>query len=338
MYFLLDACQNPSVLRVLYFGILFKNIFFVVAPIGLVLMIILDFSKAVIAGKEEEQKKSVQLIPKRIMYAMLIFIIPWVISILMNTVENLGLDIGGDYNQCIKNAKSGNFEYYEHLQEIEDKVAADDKLNKAVSEVIDTFNDGFTTIKSNVTNLMQGDYANNKVCGGTQKNGKPKTIASSGCGYMSFTMVAQSLGYPNVTPPQIVDIACNEFGYKGGPASYAFLTSSVLLNKFNFKVDTIALAGSKDPDKGKKYIPAVKQALKDGKKLIVLIPGHYISIIGINSDNTIIVRDSSRGFASDNKYTVESLYEATKTSGRDDCKAENKCGWTMILAYSRKEG
>ena len=66
MYFLLDACKHPTFLRVLYFGYLFWEILAVLVPIGLIIMLMIDFTKAVVISKEDEQIKSMKLVGKRI--------------------------------------------------------------------------------------------------------------------------------------------------------------------------------------------------------------------------------------------------------------------------------
>ena len=57
MYFLLTTCQNPDVLRIIYFVKLLIDVVFVVIPIGLIVLLMVDFAKMVIAGREDEQKK-----------------------------------------------------------------------------------------------------------------------------------------------------------------------------------------------------------------------------------------------------------------------------------------
>ena len=124
MYFLLDVCENPHVLRTIYFGIIIKDIIFTIIPIGIIVMTLIDFSKAVIASKEDEQQKAVKLIPKRIMYAIVVFAIPWIVTALMNTLSSLKLSVALDYTTCIENAKKakGNFEHYDKLLEAEEKL------------------------------------------------------------------------------------------------------------------------------------------------------------------------------------------------------------------------
>lgn len=127
MYFLIDACQHPTILRVLYFATLLLDIVFVVVPIGLIIMLMVDFSKAVITGDEKEQIKSTKLVTKRIMYAVIIFIIPWIVDVLTIFMSTVGLDIGGDYGICLNNVndikdETQTFEFYDALLEAEEEL------------------------------------------------------------------------------------------------------------------------------------------------------------------------------------------------------------------------
>ena len=157
-------------------------------------------------------------------------------------------------------------------------------------------------------------WANYPIACATNRN--DATICSSGCGYVAYTMVVRSFGYMNVTPDQIVDIACNEAGHKNSAASASLLTGEILNNKFGLKGGWIK---KKDAE----------QALRDGKKLIILMPGHWISVLGINPDGTVIVGDSFFGFAGNNEYTIDTLYDAT-------ANYREPYGWNAVLAYSEK--
>lgn len=338
MYFLLDACKHPTILRVLYFGYLFWEILAVLVPIGLIIMLMIDFTKAVVISKEDEQIKSMKLVGKRIMYAVFIFATPWMVSFVMSTLGSAGIKTGDDYTLCIntvKNIANGtdNIEKYDKLLEEEEK---EEKLKYAASR---EFNNQTALIKSNYS----ANYDNLQQCNDSRWSSYPvclksRTICTSGCGYMAYTMVVRRFGYTNVTPPNIVDIACNEYGYTGSAASIPFLTSETLNNHYGLKVKVIANDYNESPpskiNNSKKYLDTIKKGLQEGKAYVILQPGHYLSILGINSDGTIVTGDSARGYGSKNKYTLESFYEATKNSPKQDC--ETSCGWTFIGEYSKK--
>lgn len=56
----------------------------IISPILVILMGILDFGKAVISGKEDEMQKSWKKFPKRLLALVLLFLVPLLISLLLN--------------------------------------------------------------------------------------------------------------------------------------------------------------------------------------------------------------------------------------------------------------
>lgn len=130
MYFLMDACQHPAILRVIYFGYLIVQIVCSVIPIGLIIMLLVDFSRAIISGKEDEQIKSTKLVGKRIMYAILVFLVPWIVSVITKVLSSSNLfDV--NYAVCLENAinSGGDFSSYDALLDSEEE-ALNDKYNK----------------------------------------------------------------------------------------------------------------------------------------------------------------------------------------------------------------
>ena len=70
MYFLASACTNVTILKILYYIKQLLNIAFIGIPVLLVLMLIVDFIKALTAKDDGNQKKITSLAIKRIVYAM----------------------------------------------------------------------------------------------------------------------------------------------------------------------------------------------------------------------------------------------------------------------------
>ena len=157
MYFLiLDACVNPTVLRVLYFAIIIRDIVFTIIPIAMISIMMLNFSKAVIASKEEEQIKSITLIPKRITYAIIVFSIPWVVHIVMKIADAFDFKLGGDYLLCMHNAEKGDFEMYDEIEEEEDRRIQEEQYGS----VIDSAE---SPSRSDDSSLISGNKADNLV-------------------------------------------------------------------------------------------------------------------------------------------------------------------------------
>lgn len=105
----MDVCNNPDVLRVImYIKILLKYIFILV-PMGLILMMVLDFFKNVVAGKEEDMNKNTKLSLKRLIFCVVLFFVPTIVSFVIKIVDN-SLETDTSYISCITNAESSTIE------------------------------------------------------------------------------------------------------------------------------------------------------------------------------------------------------------------------------------
>ena len=62
-------------------------------PIVLIVMIVIDFVKASLANDDKKMKDAQNNVGKRIVYALVIFLVPTIISLLFNT---LGKNISGE--------------------------------------------------------------------------------------------------------------------------------------------------------------------------------------------------------------------------------------------------
>lgn len=109
---IINACENPDILRVIYFANLILDIVRIIIPIGLIIIGMIDFSKAVTSSDEGVQKKSVNLFLKRIIYAVLVFAVPWIVEILIITLGNL--TEGVNFTDCLENANSKTIEEIEN--------------------------------------------------------------------------------------------------------------------------------------------------------------------------------------------------------------------------------
>lgn len=340
MYFLLEACENPSLLRTLYFGTIIADLIFTIVPIALVAMLIIDFTKAIVAGNTEAQSKVIKLIPKRIMYAVIIFILPWIVGIFMNLLSIAGLKVGSDYKLCLKRARNGDFSVYDELLEAEEEaeqIVTNSNSNgqgvplggQGVSSVGQdgsfgghggsfggqdgSSNSNPTDINGKIDNVYQCDGSwSGILLKGKTRDGDQRTICLSGCGFCSMTMVLRYLVNPAITPDVVVK-KLYELG--GGQSGYAVPNDFVLLSNFyGLEVETTNAISSNTIDD---YVDKFNSALRNGKKLIVNKPDHYISVLGINSDGTLIVGDSSHtsGFNKRGPYhSIKALFiDTTRT-------------------------
>lgn len=107
-----ETCTNPDILKVIYFFTLIIDIVKIIIPIGLIIMGMIDFSKSVVTSDESIQKKNISLFVKRIIYAVLIFIVPWIIEVLIVSLGDL--TEGVNYTDCLDNANSETIEAIEN--------------------------------------------------------------------------------------------------------------------------------------------------------------------------------------------------------------------------------
>ncbi|MDY4859017.1 MAG: CHAP domain-containing protein [Bacilli bacterium] len=151
MYILLDACQHPGILRIIYFGSLLLDIVFTLVPIGLIVILMIDFSKAVIGG-DEKAVKSTKIVGKRIIYAMIVFCIPWIIEVFMSLMDSVGFSV--NYQECLSNAKSGDFSYFDSLLEEEEQI--EEKTHEGNMKRSDGIaaNVNMTIVADNLINLI----------------------------------------------------------------------------------------------------------------------------------------------------------------------------------------
>lgn len=118
---IVDACTNPDILRVIYFGKLIIDIVKIVVPIGLIILGMVDFSKSVTSSDEGAQKKNMKLLGKRIVFAVLVFAVPWIVETLMVSLGNL--TEGVNFTDCLENANS------EKIAELDKRLAEQEKNN-----------------------------------------------------------------------------------------------------------------------------------------------------------------------------------------------------------------
>lgn len=90
-----------------------------IAPILLILWGTIDLVKSVVAGKEEDIKKNQKVLVKRVISAVIIFLIPLAVSLL------LGLIGSDDWKGCWKQAKA-------------QIVSTEDEINTRASEATTT--------------------------------------------------------------------------------------------------------------------------------------------------------------------------------------------------------
>lgn len=118
--YILKACENPDILRLIYLSKKISNIIFIIIPVGLVIFIIIDLFKNVTNGDNDKAiKDNNKIAIKRLIYAVLLFFVPTIVSLIMNLLSLVGLT--SEYKECIDNATKEKIEHYQKIQDDNEK-------------------------------------------------------------------------------------------------------------------------------------------------------------------------------------------------------------------------
>lgn len=102
-------CGGKLVLQIIKFIFSLLDIVLILVPIGLIIMVMIDFVKNVIANGSNDMKGNVSIASRRIIFCMAIFLID---PIVKTSISLLG-DIGVDYAKCINIARTENLNKYQ---------------------------------------------------------------------------------------------------------------------------------------------------------------------------------------------------------------------------------
>lgn len=100
---ILGICDNPDILSVVRIVNLFIMIISIAVPIILIIMMMLDYMKAIKVGDEDLLKKAQKMVVNRVITCVLIFLIPTFVSTLVKVAGG-----GTDYTACLNNATLEN--------------------------------------------------------------------------------------------------------------------------------------------------------------------------------------------------------------------------------------
>lgn len=82
MLFLVEACQDVEILKLILYIKLILKYACIIVPILLIIMMTFDFVKNVLASKEDEMKKNQKIAIKRIIYAVALFFVMPIVNVI----------------------------------------------------------------------------------------------------------------------------------------------------------------------------------------------------------------------------------------------------------------
>ena len=87
LFLVSQACNDIlPILRLLRKGVI--PLIQIVIIAALVILLIIDFGKAVMAGKEDEIKSAQKMAIKRIIYAVVVFLVPFIVNVGLGLLAN----------------------------------------------------------------------------------------------------------------------------------------------------------------------------------------------------------------------------------------------------------
>lgn len=226
MYILSSICSSSGVLRLFYILKLLLQIIFIVVPIIVIIMSIVDFSKVVISGKSDTMNSTLTQCAKRIIAGLIIFLIPT----LMSTLFEYLVDMNFEFGTCVTNAtlegiKNAEQQEKDNLkaeqealkQELEEKTAAQKEKEKKEAEAISKYKE---SLKGEIlTSGTSGTYFAPLQNGST---GGYTSSLTGGCSNTSpvYHDTSASIGTPVYAPydgtAKYIQSSCNGMLYSYG--------------------------------------------------------------------------------------------------------------------------
>ena len=85
----LDSCETlMPIIKLVKFGII--PLIQAVIIVALIVLLVLDLGKAVMAGKEDEIKSAQKMAIKRVVYAVIVFLVPWLVNVGFSLLTSTG--------------------------------------------------------------------------------------------------------------------------------------------------------------------------------------------------------------------------------------------------------
>ncbi len=222
MYFLLETCENPNLLRIIFFIKQLIDVVFIIVPIGLILFIIIDFAKAMMSSNGDGMKKSSKITVRRIVYAVALFFVPLIVNIATDALEET-LD-SSDYKSyltCWTNANKEKIAIYqeqlnieEELEELKQNEWWQEQLAEAISNLQEEEKNNVAAGKGEKPTggtILVGDSRMVGVCSTISSTDDVQCIAeeSKGLDWLKKTAVAQVNSILETDTSKVYNIVIN---------------------------------------------------------------------------------------------------------------------------------
>lgn len=189
-------------------------------------------------------------------------------------------------------------------------------------------------------NQCTGSWSSHIICDSADYVGgrcvSSNTICSSGCGYTSFSMIASGFNSDaNIKPDNTVDFVAQYSSNSGGGAvSDDALINQAVLDHYNLGAEVLFPRLSSESIDSKKS--KIVSALKKGRAVELLVPGHFVALVGIDSNDKITLNDPGK-IENVGTYTIDELLTLFKIQRAGKCPGCSDSNYFQYaIAYWKK--
>ena len=122
----LDACFDYNTLNIIKFVNSILDIVYFIVPMLAIVIITVDFAKSVVSSSEEQMKKNISIVIKRIVTLIILFIIPNIINLVINIANTKDTE----WTMYLEESNYNNVEKYKVECEEEKKIKEEEMNNK----------------------------------------------------------------------------------------------------------------------------------------------------------------------------------------------------------------
>jgi len=200
----MDICTDPNFLKALYIILNIIKIVSCLIPILIIIMVSIDIFKDVLNPNASEIKKNFSTSGKRIVAALLVFLVFNILSIITNSLDTTYSE---NFTSCLKNANQTTINEYKIAYE--EKLAAEREQNKKTDTTVKrSANSGKVTASDSKEFLSTAKQVWDKIVNGnkyfTYHNGNYIPITTSYCDCSSYvTWVLYEYGYTDFKGMQL---------------------------------------------------------------------------------------------------------------------------------------
>ena len=321
---IVSSCSDYAMVGVLSVVKRILNVFQIIAPIVCMIHLTITFIKLM---KDPDDKKKLSQIKNTILSLFAVFFVP----VFVNVVFGM-LDDSTPLSSCWELA---NYTYSSPVY-----IPVDDRQKTTIISNPSDYSSGGTNGGTKTGNIEELIYYNQTLYKSFSFCSGKNTVASSGCGAVSFAMIASTYVNPDYDPIAVSKWFCqNKYNLSNGGLDEDAVSSADTLRHFGLKGEVLFdKTGGSSLNYGTSYKSSegsrILAAVQSGKSVMLGVPGHWV-VAGPNascSSDQIYLYNPSR-VTSNGCYTMEQLFQFTYNYS-NRCSTRSWCGWDVALALS----